>query len=402
MDESQKTVLLGVTGCIAAYKACELVRALQKLGYRVKVCMTKNATEFVGPATFRALTHEPVAIDLFSAPADPIYHISLANEADVVIVAPCTANVLAKLACGIADDLLTTTLLATKAPIIVAPAMNVGMYEAQVTQENINKLQQRGVVVVDAEEGYLACGTEGKGRLADTDVLVAAVEESLKKTKDLTGKHILITAGPTREKIDPVRYISNNSSGKMGYAIAKAAVARGAQVTLVSGPVSLSAPSGVNLIEVESAQDMLHACEGVFAECDIAIFSAAVSDMRPKTPAAQKLKKGSDSSALETLSLVENTDILATCAAKKTKSQVVVGFAAETCNVEKNAKEKLERKHASFIVANDVSEGKVFGKDTNLASLVFENRVEELPEMSKAALATKILDSCVEFAQAKK
>jgi phosphopantothenoylcysteine decarboxylase / phosphopantothenate---cysteine ligase len=402
MEESQKTILLGVTGCIAAYKACELVRALQKLGYRVKVCMTKNATEFVGTATFRALTHEPVALDLFSAPADPIYHISLANEADVVIVAPCTANVLAKIACGIADDLLTTTLLATKAPLIVAPAMNASMYEAQVTQENINKLRQRGVVIVDAEEGYLACGSEGKGRLADTNKIVVAVEESLKKTEDLAAKHVLITAGPTREKIDPVRYISNNSSGKMGYAIAKEAAARGAHVTLVSGPVSLSAPCGVDLIEVESAQDMLHACEGVFDECDIAIFSAAVSDMRPKTPAAQKLKKGSDSSALEMLSLVENPDILATCASEKTQSQVVVGFAAETCNLIEAAKQKLVKKHASFIVANDVSQGKVFGEDTNLAKLVFEDRIEELPEMSKAALATKILDSCMEFAQANK
>lgn len=395
----QATVLLGVTGCIAAYKACELVRALQKEGYRVKVCMTPHATEFVGPTTFRALTHEPVAVDLFSAPADPIYHVSLAQEADVCIVAPCTANVLAKLSCGIADDLLTTTLLATTAPLIVAPAMNVNMYEAAATQHNMEVLRSRGVSVIEAESGYLACGDVGKGRLPEISVLVDAVKNALGDSLSLQGKKVLITAGPTQEYIDPVRYISNHSSGKMGYALAECAAARGAEVHLVSGPVALPCPRGVKRIGVTSAHEMLEACKEVFNQADIAIFSAAVSDFRPQTQYDTKLKKASNAEALQQIVLEENPDILSYCGHTKKPSQIVVGFAAETNNLIQNAQTKLNTKAADLIVANDVSGGKVFGSDSNQAFLVSPNGVVELPSMSKRELAGKILDACTEIAQ---
>ena len=407
---TQKTVLVGVTGCIAVYKACELVRALQKKGYRVKVVMTKNATHFVDPTTFRALTNEPVAVDLFAGAADPIYHISLAAEADLFIIAPCTANVAAKIACGIADDLLTTTALATQAPLVVAPAMNVHMYENVATQQNLKTLASRGITIVEADEGYLACGEVGKGRMPDPEYLACVVDDMLRGSKDvndgalvlaraakkdLAGKKVMITAGPTVEPIDPVRFISNPSSGKMGYALAFAARDRGANVVLVSGPVSLDPPAGVELIPVKTACDMMSACEKSFPDCDIAIFSAAVSDMRPACVSDVKLKKGTDDAALSSISLVENPDILKTCGHAKKPGQVVIGFAAETNDVVDNARKKLASKGAHAIVANDVSAGKGFGVDEDEALFVTDGSVKPFGLTSKQDLAQAILDEAV-------
>ncbi len=394
---NQKTVLIGVTGCIAAYKACEILRGLQKAGVRVKVVMTEHATHFVDPLTFRALTHEPVAVGLFDDPSDPIHHISLAQEADLFLVAPCTANVMAKIAHGIADDLLTTTALATTAPVFLAPAMNVHMYENAATQANMALLRERGMQFIEAGSGYLACGDVGRGRLADPDDIVAAVLAGLAEeapARDLAGKHVLITAGPTVEPIDPVRYLTNRSSGKFGYAIAEAAARRGAKVTLVSGPVALAAPAGVETVYIESARNMLAACEEPFNAADIAIFAAAVADMRPASPAERKLKKGRDGDALSSLELTENPDMLATLAARK-DGQVVIGFAAETDDVLDNAAKKLAKKNADVIVANEVGSDKTFGKDDNEIWLVDAAGVQHVEPAPKAALADVVLDKAL-------
>ena len=391
-----KTVLLGVTGCIAAYKSCEIVRALQKAGVRVKVVMTEHATEFVGPTTFRALTHEKVAVGLFDDPEDPIHHVSLAQEADAFLIAPCTANVIAKIANGIADDLLTTTALATTAPLIIAPAMNVNMYDNGATRYNIGKLHIRGARIVEAGDGYLACGDVGKGRLADIEDIVGATLDELGVRRDLDGRRVMVTAGPTVEPIDPVRYISNRSSGKTGYAIARAAALRGADVTLVSGPVSLPAPEGVRVVRVRTAHEMLEAAEGAFRDADIAVFAAAVADMRPRAVSDRKLKKSLDGDELGAIELVENPDILATLAARKDR-QVVVGFAAETNDVVPNAEAKLAAKRADFVVANQVGEGMAFGTDDNAVWFVDAEEVEELPRMPKSRLADEILDKAVQF-----
>ena len=390
----KKTVLLGVTGCVAAYKACEVVRGLQKAGLRVKVVMTKNATEFINPGQFRALTREPVAVGTFDdAPGDPIHHISLSKEADVFLIAPCTANVLGKVANGIADDLLTTTALATTAPIVLAPAMNVNMYENEATQQNMNTLVERGVRIVDAGSGYLACGDVGKGRLAEPADIVDAVLDVLEVSRDMTGKHVIVTAGPTVEPIDAVRYISNPSSGKMGFALAEAAADRGADVVLVTGPVNLDDPGDVEVIRVKTAQEMFDAVDAVFEDSDIAVFSAAVSDFRPEQVVDRKLKKGSDDDALTTIKLVENPDILATMGEKKHADQYVIGFAAETENVVENARKKLETKHADMIVGNPVGESKGFGADDNEAVLVTKDGESHLESMSKRALADRIFDA---------
>ena len=389
----KKTVLLGVTGCVAAYKACEVVRGLQKAGLRVKVVMTKNATEFINPGQFRALTREPVAVGTFDdAPGDPIHHISLSKEADVFLIAPCTANVLGKIANGIADDLLTTTALATTAPIVLAPAMNVNMYENEATQKNMKTLVERGVRIVDADSGYLACGDVGKGRLAEPADIVDAVLDVLEVSRDMTGRRVIVTAGPTVEPIDAVRYISNPSSGKMGFALAEAAADRGADVVLVTGPVNLDDPDDVEVIRVKTAQEMFDAVDGVFADSDIAVFSAAVSDFRPEQVVDRKLKKGSEDDALTTIKLVENPDILATMGEKKRSGQYVIGFAAETENVVENARKKLENKHADMIVGNQVGESKGFGADENEAVLVTSDGETQLESMSKRALADRIFD----------
>ena len=397
-DAAAPLVLLGVTGCIAAYKSCEILRGLQKAGVRVKVVMTKNACEFVGPTTFRALTHEPVAIDTFGdGPGDPIHHVSLAEECDLFLIAPCTANVLAKMAAGIADDLLSTTALACTAPIAVAPAMNVHMYEAVATQHNMQVLASRGVRFIEPGEGYLACGDVGRGRLADPVDIVASVLGMLGREKDLEGRHVVVTAGPTVEPIDAVRFISNPSTGKMGFAIAEAAVERGAEVTLVTGPVSLADVPGAKVVRVGTACEMKTAVDEAFPSGDIAIFSAAVSDFRPRTVSDRKLKKGADDEALAHIELVENPDILASCGAAKREDQVVVGFAAETNDVIGNARRKLSRKKADFIVANDVSRGQGFGADSDEVAFVSASGEEPLPEMGKRELADRILDKALEF-----
>lgn len=455
MSVERPCVLVGVTGCIAAYKAGEIVRGLQKAGVRVKVVMTEHGTHFVDPVTFRALTHEKVAVGLFDDPSDPIHHISLAQECDVFLIAPCTANVMAKVACGIADDLLSTTALATTATLAIAPAANVHMYEAAATQENMATLRRRGVRFIEGGAGYLACGDVGRGRLADPAVIVretlallaervgldalreaceqhgevpfAAVMEQISAVSSrhpercaesasapiptdapqpaavadgaatmpagaLAGRTVLVTAGPTVEPIDSVRYISNYSSGKMGYAIAEAAAAAGARVVLVSGPVALAAPAGVEVVPVKTARDMLAAAASVFPAADAAIFAAAVADLRPTNPADRKLKKGRDDAALANVPLTENPDILATLAAGKRPDQYVVGFAAETNDVLMNAHAKLKKKNADMIVANQVGDGLAFGTDNNEVWLVTEGDDVLLPLMSKRAVAERLME----------
>lgn len=391
----KKTVVLGISGCIAAYKACQIVRDFQKAGVRVKVVMTEHATHFVDPLTFRSLTHEPVAVGLFDDPTDPIHHISLADEADLMVLAPCTANLIAKVAHGIADDLLSTTVLATTAPILVSPAMNVHMYEAAATQENMATLKRRGFHFIEADDGYLACGYVGKGRLPEPNAIVEKalhlLNECAPVPQDLAGKRVLITAGPTVEPIDPVRYITNRSSGKFGYAIASAAASRGAHVSLVSGPVALAEPAGVAVIHVETAQEMLEACQSVFPSTDIAICAAAVADMRPARAADRKLKKGINDEELSAIKLTENPDILATLGASKDR-QVVVGFAAETNDVIENAKKKLSKKNACMIIANEVGSDKAFGKDDDEIWLVRADETVHIGPALKTELAHAILD----------
>ena len=389
-----KTVLLGITGCIAAYKACYIVRGLQKAGVRVKVVMTEHATHFVGPTTFRALTNEEVAVKLFDEPGDPIHHISLAREADLFCIAPATANVCAKIANGTADDLLTTTALATPAPLVVAPAMNDGMWASPVTQENIAALEARGVRVVFPSSGHLACGTEGKGRMEEPEAIVAAVLEELGRCRSLEGRRVLITAGPTREHLDPVRFISNPSSGKSGFALAAEAAARGARVTLVTGPVELADPAGVEVVRVTSALEMLEACQQVYADCDAALFTAAVSDWRPAEYSPVKLKSGKEAGGMgeQCVRFVPNPDIAATLGTAKRAGQVQVVYAAETGNPLPAARGKLQRKNAELCVANDVSSGVGFGTPDNRVWLVEPGSEQELPLLSKRQLAGRILD----------
>lgn len=395
---AKKTVLIGVTGCVAIYKTCEIVRQLQKAGVRVKVVMTEHSTNFINPTLFRSLTREPVAVGLFDdAPGAPIHHVSLAREADLFLIAPCTANVMAKIAHGIADDLLTTTALATTAPLVIAPAMNVHMYENATTQDNMRILSERGVTFIDAESGYLACGEVGKGRLADPTVIAQFVCDMLAVKRDLEGKKVLVTAGPTEEPIDPVRFITNPSSGKTGFALADAAAQRGAEVVLVTGPVALENPAGVEVVRVRTALEMFDAVDARFDECDIAIFSAAVSDYRPAEVAQQKLKKGLDSEALQHLELVENPDILATMGARKKDGQVVVGYAAETEDVIVNAREKLAKKNADIIVANEVGDGKGFQADDNDVTLVTRDGELQLGLRDKAAIADALFDEVLKL-----
>ncbi|MGN0302586.1 MAG: bifunctional phosphopantothenoylcysteine decarboxylase/phosphopantothenate--cysteine ligase CoaBC, partial [Anaerotardibacter sp.] len=355
-------------------------------------------THFVDPLTFRALTNEPVGLGLFDNPQDPIHHISLAQEADLFLIAPCTANVLAKVCHGIADDLLTTTALATTAPLMIAPAMNVHMYEAVATQENIATLKRRGVSFIEPDDGYLACGEVGKGRLADPDFIVEKVMEALEEApaqlqfdQDYLGTRIMITAGPTVEPIDPVRYISNRSSGKFGYAIASAAASRGAKVTLISGPVALSAPEGVDVVYVESARQMLEEAQKAFETCDMGIFSAAVADVRPANEANKKLKKGINDEDLEAIKLVENPDILRTLGHSKT-NQIVIGFAAETNDVIDNAYKKLQKKNADMIVANEVGSDKTFGKDNDEIWMITHDDIVHVEDKPKTELAHEILN----------
>lgn len=394
-SSDEKTVLLCVTGCIAAYKSCEILRLLQKAGYRVKVLMTEHATQFVGPTTFRALTHEKVAIGLFDDPEDPIHHISLAQEADVVLVAPATANCIAKMAHGIADDLMSTTLLATKAPILIAPAMNSGMWSAAATQENVEVLKGRGVHFVQPDSGYLACGDIGSGRLPTPEAIADATRSLLQGSTDLVGEHVLITAGPTHEPIDPVRYIANRSSGKMGLELARAARDRGANVTLIAGPIELPIPAGIETIHVQTASQMYSAAVKAFGRSTIAILAAAVADYTPSTPSDHKLKKAVD--PINSIPLIQTQDILAELSSNK-EDRIVIGFAAETNDVVDYAVAKLKRKGCDAIVANDVSRSDAgFGSSNNRAWWVTSSTVDDLGLLEKRALADEILSRSLLF-----
>ncbi|AWX57064.1 MULTISPECIES: bifunctional phosphopantothenoylcysteine decarboxylase/phosphopantothenate--cysteine ligase CoaBC [Brevibacillus] len=395
-----KRIVLGVSGGIAAYKAAALTSKLTQAGALVHVILTEGALQFIQPLTFQALSHLPVYTDTFTEP-DPhvISHIELADRADLVLIAPATANVIGKMANGIADDMLTTTVLATKAPVMVAPAMNVNMYNHPAVIANMDKLTAYGYRFVEPGVGLLACGWIGKGRLAEPEEIVEAVRQWFAsdetrqtiREKDLQDKHVLITAGPTREKIDPVRYITNHASGKMGYAIAEAARDRGAKVTLISGPTSLARPDGVEFIAVESVQEMFDAVMEQLPHCDIVVKSAAVSDYRPKHVAEHKMKKGDG--PLE-LALEKAPDILKTIGERKTK-QFVVGFAAETQNVLQHAQSKLERKNLDMIVANNVLlEGAGMGSDTNIVTLLTRGGEQlALDKLSKRAVADKLFDA---------
>ncbi len=385
-------VLLCVTGGIAAYKACEVLRGLQKAGCDVRVAMTESARRFVGEVTFEALSGAPVAFDLFGHAESAIPHIQLSGWADVALVCPCTANVMAKVAHGIADDCVSATLLACDVPVLVAPAMNTRMWENPATQDNLATLEARGVSLVLPAEGRLACGDVGTGKLASVDEIVDATLGELwaaRNGRPLAGRSVVITAGPTHEAIDPVRFIANASSGKMGYALARAARDAGASVTLVSGPVALAAPHDVEVVRVTCAAQMLEATCRAFEGADVAILAAAVADYTPASPADHKLKKAHEH--LDTVELVETADILATVSAAK-GCRVVVGFAAETNDLVANATAKLSRKGCDMIVANDVSRAEsTFGSDTNRVTLVTPDGSEQLELMSKDDVAHAIV-----------
>ncbi|MBP9945903.1 MAG: bifunctional phosphopantothenoylcysteine decarboxylase/phosphopantothenate--cysteine ligase CoaBC [Vicinamibacteria bacterium] len=387
------SILLGVTGGIAAYKACEVLRLFDKAGHRVRVVMTRTATEFVGPLTFETLSKAPVLTDARPlGEQGSILHIDYADEADVFVIAPCTANVIAKLAQGVADDALTTTALAFTGPVLIAPAMNVNMWNSASVRGNLAILRGRGLHVVEPSSGDLACGWVGEGRLAEPPEIVEAVLKVLDLHKDLARLRVVVSAGPTQEKIDPVRYLSNRSSGKMGYALAEAARARGASVTLVSGPVALARPEGVRVIAVESAEEMKTALDEVAATADVLIMAAAVADYRVAAPADRKIKKDNEELAIR---LVRNDDILAGLGRAKPPGQVLVGFAAETNDVVAYGQDKLKRKNADLFVANDVSRSDIgFSADENEVHLLFaDGRVEKVEKAAKKKIANAILDA---------
>jgi phosphopantothenoylcysteine decarboxylase / phosphopantothenate---cysteine ligase len=390
-------ITLGVTGGIAAYKSAELVRRLQDEGHTIQVVMTRAAREFITPLTFAALSGQRVITDLFSGEPgasgsveSAIDHIAVAQRTELLLVAPATADVLAKFARGIADDFLTTMHLAATAPVVMAPAMNVNMWQHAATQENVAMLRKRGVRIVEPSEGYLACGMVGAGRLAELDAILAAVRETIQGQQDLAGETVLVTAGPTYEDIDPVRYLTNRSSGRMGFAIAAAAARRGARVVLVNGPTVLETPEGVERVDVRSAEEMMAVVRQRFPGCSMAIFAAAVGDYRVAEKSSQKIKRGKDG---VTLRLEPNPDILATMAREKGE-RLVVGFAAETEKVAENARKKLEEKRADMIVANDVTaKGAGFDGDTNIVTLFSrDGRDLPLPRLSKAEVGQRILD----------
>lgn len=388
--EGQKTVVLGISGGIACYKVVELVRLLVRDGFNVQVMMTREATEFVTPLTFQALSGRPVATEIFSLTQESeIGHINLAGQADLLVIAPATANIIGKIAAGIADDLLTTVVMATQAQALIVPSMNVQMYENPILQENIRKLKGLGYHFMEPAEGYLACGYEGKGRLPEPQDIIEEIQGLLRK-KDLTGERLLITAGPSREPLDPIRYLSNRSSGKMGYALARRARRRGAQVTLISGPTWLAPPPGVRLIPVMTAAEMREAVLKEFPNATAVLMAAAVADYHLETFVPKKIKRGEGPIQL---SLKPNPDILRELGTRK-NGQVLIGFAAETEAVVDNAKRKLREKNLDLIVANDVTErGSGFEGDTNVATLVDrQGGVHPLPLMSKEELADRIYD----------
>ncbi|MDF2674013.1 MAG: coaBC [Clostridiales bacterium] len=388
---NKKTVILGVTGGIAAYKSLDIVSRLRKKDINVHVIMTESATKFVAPLSFQALSQNYVVTEMFGEPKSfDIEHISLAEKADLFVIAPASANIIGKLANGIADDMLSTTVMATKAPVLLAPAMNTNMYSNPILQRNIEALKSYGYFFLDPDEGRLACGTTGKGKLADTENIVDFIDMLLYEKKDLINKKVLVTAGPTREDIDPVRYISNRSSGKMGYAIARAARNRGAEVTLISGPSNLKPPVGVNFIKIYSGSDMYNEVMKYYDSTDIVIKSAAVADYRPETIETSKIKKNNEGLNLK---LVKNQDILYELGRLK-KSQLLIGFAAETNNLDEYASNKLKNKNLDMLVANDVTmEKSGFDSDTNTVKIFFRNgEMVQLPNMTKEEAAYIILD----------
>lgn len=385
---------LGVSGGIAAYKAAEIVRLLQDRGIRVQVIMTRSAQEFVRPLTFAALSGEKVITDMFPAGNEQpnidsaVEHIAVAQAIDALAVVPATADVLARFAQGISNDFLSTLYLATTAPVVVAPAMNVNMWNHPATQANLDTLRKRGVRVVEPDSGYLACGMTGPGRLAENDTILAAVMEALGASQELAGETVLITAGPTREKIDPVRFLTNRSSGRMGYALAEAALRRGARVLLVSGPTALTPPGGAELTRVETAEDMRQAVLALLPQATMVIKTAAVSDYRPKSAATQKIKRTGPMS----LELEPTTDILAELSRRK-QGQIIVGFAAETQDALENARKKLASKSLDAIVVNDVSrEGVGFDSDRNAVTIITKHEVVDVPETTKWEVAQRVLD----------
>ena len=393
-----KTILIGVTGSIAAYKAADLASRLMKQHAQVHVIMTKNAAEFIAPLTFETLTGRKCITDTFERnyPSDSpveVEHISLAKKADLVIVAPATANIIAKMAYGIADDMLSTTLLACTCPVLVSPAMNTRMYEHPATQANLAVLKERGVKIIEPSSGHLACGDEGKGKLPEPAFLVDCILAEIACPKDLAGKKILVTAGPTCEALDPVRFITNHSSGKMGYAIAQAAALRGADVTLVSGPVSLTPPAGVRLVKITSARDLFNAVTSVCDRQDIIIKAAAVADYRPSSVSDEKIKKSDDDM---TISLERTEDTLQYLGSHKPHGQILCGFAMETSDMENRARIKLKKKNLDMIVANNVKvAGAGFGTDTNVVTFITEDSIERLEIMSKESVAMKLLDCLI-------
>jgi len=390
MGRGKPVVLVGVTGGIGAYKSCELVRRLQKRGFATRVVMTEAATRFVTPLTFRTLTGEPVAVSLWAdEPESKVHHISLAEEADVMAIVPCTANVIAKLAQGRADDMLTTTALATEAPLVIAPAMNTHMWRKDSTQRNVGVLRERGAVFVEPGTGELACGDVGEGRLADVDVIADAIEAEAHRSRDLVGMHVLVTAGGTQEPIDPVRFIGNHSSGKTGFAIAEEAARRGARVSLVTGPVTLPDPFGCEVVRVQTALQMRAAVLARFDTADVVVMSAAVADFRPAAMSADKIKK---TDAPAAISLERNPDILAELGERDT-GKLLVGFAAETTDVVANAQLKLEAKHLDMVIANDVSDPSMgFGTEHNRVHYVTASGVDESPVLGKKTIARDLLD----------
>ncbi len=388
-----KSVVLGVTGGIAAYKACEVVSRLRKLGADVYVIMTQNATAFVQPLTFETLSNHPVVTDTFARPETwEVEHIALAKRADAFVIAPATANILAKMAHGIADDMLSTTVLATKAPVLVAPAMNTGMWTAPVTQENCAVLQGRGVHFVGPDAGFLACGDTGAGRMSDPAAIVEAIQVLLCPVQDMAGLRVMVTAGATRERLDPVRYMTNDSSGKMGFAVAEAAAKRGAEVTIVAGATTAPAPAGIPVVRVESTQELFQAVTARAPEMDVIIQAAAPADYRFAVTYQEKHKKAHDGQPF-TVEFIENPDIAAAVGQAKRPGQTLVGFAAETEHLHENARRKLARKSLDLIVANDVSQpGAGFNVDTNIATLITKDGMTECPLRTKKELAKDILD----------
>ena len=386
-----KTVVLGVTGGIAAYKIANLASMLVKQHANVRVIMTQNATNFITPTTFETLTGKKCLVDTFDRNFEfQVEHVSLAKQADIFMIAPATANVIAKVAHGLADDMLTTTFLACRSPKYIVPAMNTQMYENPITQDNLNICRKYGMHVIEPASGYLACGDTGAGKMPEPETLFEYILQELACEKDLAGKKVLVTAGPTREAIDPVRYITNHSTGKMGYAIAKMAMLRGADVTLVSGPVDLKAPLGVRLVPVISAKDMFDAVTSVSAEQDAIIKAAAVADYRPAVVGAEKTKKSDGNMNIE---LERTDDILAWLGAHRREGQVLCGFSMETQNMLENSRAKLAKKNVDMIVANSLrTAGAGFGTDTNLVTVITKDGAEELELMSKDQVAHELLN----------